>query len=186
QLPREAFLEPPSPAPFAVHPVGHTERSCHPSPSPRCGLWHRNTVQVAVHEWDSDRAFPHGGGDSLDCSPADVTRGEHPGQARLKKHRMPVGVPPGIRVVEHVLAGEDETRPVPREVLAEPFGPWLGADEDEQAVGWDTSPHPGLYVLNHQRLEMIGAGAVDHLHAGPDLDLRRRVDLAPGVVAHAY
>ena len=85
-----------------------------------------------MHKRNGDRAVSYGGGDPLDCAPADVTGGEHPGQARLMWQWLAAGVPAGPRVVQHVLTGEDETPPVPREVLAEPFAPWLGTDENDR------------------------------------------------------
>src|SRR5215467_3267560 len=145
-------------APPAGHPVRHTGQCWYPRALPRFRRWYRNTFQVAVHERDSDRAFPHGGGDSFDRSVAHVTGGEHPGQARLKKQWRAAGGPAGTRVVQDVLTGEDETPLVSREVLAEPSGPWLRSDQDEQAVRRNTAPRQGLSVLKHKGLKMTGAG----------------------------
>src|SRR5215470_9236496 len=97
------------------------------------------------------------------------------------RQRLAAGRPRTIGVVWHVLSGEDEAPPVPRHALAEPFGPRLRSDQNEQAVRGDSAPCVGLPVLQYQRLEMIGAGAAGHLYAVGDLDVRHRVDLADQV-----
>src|SRR5690349_15734460 len=101
---------------------------------PRRGLGHHDAFQVAVHERDSDRAFAHGGGDPFDRAPAYVTSGEHPGQAGLVRQRRAAGLPAAVWVTQHIWTGENETPLIPREVIAEPVGPRLGADKDKQAI----------------------------------------------------
>src|SRR3979409_200726 len=44
-------------------------------------------AQDMVSGWDCDRAFAHGGSDAFHISRADITNGEHPGQARFKEMR---------------------------------------------------------------------------------------------------
>jgi hypothetical protein len=108
-----------------------------------------------------------------------------PGQAGLERQRPWVGGPAGDGAAWQVRAGEDESLPVAGDGFAEPVGPRLGADEDEQGVRGDGPPRPGGGVLQDQRFEMAGAGAVGHLHAVADVDVRGGADLADEVVGHA-
>ena len=63
---------------------------------------------------DADCAFADGGGDALDRAVAHVAGGEHPGQTGLVWQWLAAARPGSIRVVGHVLPGEDEAPPVPR------------------------------------------------------------------------
>src|SRR6185437_12148906 len=95
--------------------------------------------------------------------------------------------PAGVGAGGQVWAGEDEPPPVAGGGSAEPLGPRLGADEDEQGVRGDCPPPPGGGVMQHQRLEMAGAGArtAGDLYAVADLDVRDRANLADEVIGHA-
>jgi hypothetical protein len=54
----------------------------------------------------------------------------------------------------------------------------LGADQDEQPAGRDGPPGAGPPVLQHQRLQLVGAAPVDHLRAVQHADIRRGIYLA--------
>src|ERR671930_2725047 len=71
--------------------------------------------EVLVDLLDRDRALPDRGGHPLGRTVAHVADGEHPGQARLERHRPALQRPPWRRraVVEQVGAGDDEPPTVP-------------------------------------------------------------------------
>src|SRR3954453_534946 len=104
-----------------------------------------------MYEGDGHAALADRGGDALDRGGADVAAGEDARDARLEQMRVPLERPATRRA--QVRAGEDEALLVQRDVLREPAGLRVGADEDEQAARAEPGHGAGSTVADVDRLQ---------------------------------
>ena len=116
---------------------------------------------------NGDRALADSPGDAFDRAVADVADREHARQARFERQGRMFQRP---RLRRDVAAGQDEATIVQSEV-AEPFGPWLGANHDEDDDGGDPFAPAGPGVFERQGFQAGLAVAVGDPGAGPDVDV---------------
>jgi len=104
--------------------------------------------EVLVDQSHGHRTFADGRRDPFDRAAAHVAGREDAGQARLEQ-RQPKAVAIAVpRRAGGTGLGEDETVIVERDLVTEPAGMGLRADEDEQCAARDRAALAGLVVLD--------------------------------------
>src|SRR5690606_26262952 len=135
-----------------------------------------------VHLMDDHRSLAHGRGDSLDRAAPRVADGEDAGNTGLVHQRF-ASTRPLRRLTERDVGSGDEVAPsIALDVRWQPSGPWLSADQDEQAGCGLRRDAPGGSLAHPDPLEMPAAATVDHLDVEPYVDAGRpdRLDQVPG------